>query len=404
LALLASPGPAFGNGRFPAAGQIAADPGDPAHLVVRATYGMLRGQGEDWRWICETSVGYEDNEDPFFAVLQGGSLIAATFRGLSVSPDGGCSWTRVPGDAGALPALDLVRDAQNPARAVALTTVQLDDDERQRLMATDDSGKSWQPLGIALPQGFFGSTLEMAPGLPTRLYVVGAQGVTVSLARSDDAGKSWQVAPIALNGGQAAYLSAVDPLNPDRLWLRVQHEDGDRLLVSGNGGTSWQQVFQASGALLGFALSPDGSQVALAVPKAGVWRAMTADHLFAKVNPVGARCLTWTPAGLFACGDEATQGFTIARSTDGGATFVPKLLQASLQPATCPADTRTAKVCPNYWPAVAIQLGILKPTPVPPPAKPAPADEGCGAARAAKASGVAGWVGLMLTAWWLRRR
>ena len=52
--------PALANGRFPAAGQIAVDPSDPSHLVVRTTYGLTvtNDHGAHWSWVCEAAVGY----------------------------------------------------------------------------------------------------------------------------------------------------------------------------------------------------------------------------------------------------------------------------------------------------------------------------------------------------------
>src|SRR5687768_951087 len=52
--------PARANGRYPLADQIVVDPGNPEHVVARATFGLLDSSdgGKTFRWICERAVGY----------------------------------------------------------------------------------------------------------------------------------------------------------------------------------------------------------------------------------------------------------------------------------------------------------------------------------------------------------
>ena len=53
-------GTASANGRYPNADMLIVDPGEPSHLVLRATFGTLvsRDGGQRWSWICEESIGY----------------------------------------------------------------------------------------------------------------------------------------------------------------------------------------------------------------------------------------------------------------------------------------------------------------------------------------------------------
>ncbi len=86
--------PALANGRFPAAGLVATDPSDPAHLIVRTTYGLTitHDNGAHWGWVCEAAIGYGGTEDPMVAITKDGSIIAGIFEGLSASHDQGCQW------------------------------------------------------------------------------------------------------------------------------------------------------------------------------------------------------------------------------------------------------------------------------------------------------------------------
>src|SRR5258705_12286642 len=59
VAAMAAAGPARANGRFPAANLVAFDPGDPSHLVVSTTFGLLesRDRGGGFFLICRSALG-----------------------------------------------------------------------------------------------------------------------------------------------------------------------------------------------------------------------------------------------------------------------------------------------------------------------------------------------------------
>ena len=63
------------NGRYPLADQLVIDPENPAHIVARATFGLLDSDdgGKNFRWVCETAIGYFGVEDPPIAVTAKGS-------------------------------------------------------------------------------------------------------------------------------------------------------------------------------------------------------------------------------------------------------------------------------------------------------------------------------------------
>ena len=101
----------------------------------------------------------------------------------------------------------------------------------------------------------------------------------------------------------AISIGAVDPNNPDRLLsVRIDGEPSDTLLVSTDGAKTWKTIFTTKGDMLGFALSPDGSQIALGGPSDGLVLASTSDFAFHQVSAIGPSCLAWTAAGLYGCG------------------------------------------------------------------------------------------------------
>jgi MYXO-CTERM domain-containing protein len=80
-----------------------------------------------------------------------------------------------------------------------------------------------------------------------------------------------------------------------------------------------------TGELLGFALSPDGSQVFIGTKETGVWSASASDLSFVSVNPkIQVQCLATrqTDAGmeLWACGSEIND-FIFGKSLDEGTSF-----------------------------------------------------------------------------------
>jgi photosystem II stability/assembly factor-like uncharacterized protein len=352
---------AFANGRFPAAGQVVVDPGDPQHIVLRATYGILQSTdgGTTWRWMCEQSVGYGGVEDPAMGIMADGRVISGIFEGLSESADRGCTWALVQDPLTDQYVIDVAIQAANPAHAVAITSTSVAGGLHVILAETNDSGASWAQSGVALDPTFQPLTVEVSSSNPDRVYVSGLFGTSneAAIARTDNRGQSWTILPLGAQGGTGAYIGAIDPADPGRLWARVDGTDTDTLLFSKDSGQTWTTVASVPGEMLGFALSPDGQNVAIGGPNAGVLGAKASDNVFAPASSVGVRCLRWAANGLYGCASENTDGFTLGRSTDLGKTFVPLYHLADLKPLDCPAGTPTATQCPANWPAIANSIG-----------------------------------------------
>lgn len=364
-ALLAASAPASANGRYPAAGLIAADPSDSAHLVVRATYGVLstRDAGAEWRWTCEPAVGFGGYEDPMIAILQGGTLVAGVFKGLSSSANGGCDWDFAGGGLADRYVTDLSAERGDPSRAVLVVSNGIGNGQfRTQLWETADGAASWTQAGADLPLDLLAFTVDVAPSDPSRVYVSGrsgAPGYAGSLQRSPDRGQTWDPLPIPGTDGQhLAFIGAIDPADPDVIYVRIDGDPTDSLIVSKNGGQTFDPIFEGTGDLLGFALSPDGSKVLVGGPQDGLWRAPASTLQFEKIADVGARCLTWTAEGVLACGDEFTDGFTAGKSVDDGVSFTPILhLDSLCGPLVCDAGSDVASICTDLWGATELMVG-----------------------------------------------
>jgi hypothetical protein len=364
LTTLAIATPARGNGRFPQANQIALSPADPSTILVRATYGLLltRDGGQRWSWICEPAVGFDGPEDPMVAFTKDGTLLAGLFEGLSVSHDAGCQWDFAPGGLSAGFVVDLSVDEGDPSSGVVLASLGAGVDDagapvyRTQLWQTSDNGVTWSASGSALPPELVALTVDTAPSDPSRVYVSGhlappAYGGVIE--RSDDRGATWQEQVIpGADGSHLPYIGAVDPTSPDVLYVRLDGDPVDQLLVSKDGGATWQKVFETTGNMSGFALSPDGATVALGGASDGLWTAPAATLQFTKSSAAEVACLTWSLGGLYACADETADMFTVGLSTDQGKTWRPLMHLPDLcGPLECDASTSVGQQCPSLWPS-----------------------------------------------------
>ncbi len=360
---------AWANGRYPKAGQFCEDPSDTKHLMVRATYGLLQSHdgGQTWQWICETAANYADATDPYLAIAGGGRAVLATYDGLDVGSADGCAFAVWAGDWGQAPAVDLVQDRSNPKHLVTLLATSTG----LQLAATTDGGATWNRVGQPLPGADNGLTLELAPSRPERIYVsaqAGAQLDKSVLAVSDDGGTSWTSLPLAATDVVTDYLAGVDPQQPDVVYIRRIHQDFVELLRSQDGGKTLQSVFSTTESLSGFAVAPDGSQIAVGTSAKsalgatddhlGLWVADASTLQFNKANGIAIQCLTWTAQGLFLCTDDRIYGYSVGRSSDAGKSVLPLLRAKSLKPLQCGGTSAVDLQCPKRWPSVQAQLGI----------------------------------------------
>lgn len=355
LATLAAP-PAAANGKFPAAGQIVVDPGDPAQVFVRTTFGILvsRDAGQAFDWICESGAGYAGNVDPGIAVTGSGAVLAGISDGLLVGRDAGCGFALAGGAIAGQPIADVSVSKSDPTIAIALSSAATGN----AVFLSMDDAATWTPAGAALPPTFRGLTLDAAPSDPSRIYVSGldeSAGNAAALARTLDAGATWEILPIPPAGGRAPYLAAVDPVDPAIVYVRLDGTPGT-LLVSRDAGASWTSVFTIPGYIQAFALSPDGKTVLAGGRMDGVWRAPATTYAFERVSAMGVQCLSWSGADVYACGST----FAVGRSTDMGSTFTPLLrLECVRGPLACDAATTVGAKCPGEWPALRIKIGSM---------------------------------------------
>jgi len=133
------------NGRFPAVDQLVQEPGNPDHLVLRATFGVLvsRDRGGSWDFLCEGALGYKD-ADPALAVLPGGVILLGLQNGISRSDEAGCTFTFAEGVTDPVPDVSAVQG--EPGTAIAVSTAGY----VTRFWESTDRGATFTPLGDEL--------------------------------------------------------------------------------------------------------------------------------------------------------------------------------------------------------------------------------------------------------------
>jgi hypothetical protein len=384
-AILACAGAASANGRFAAANDIAFNRNNPNHILARTTFGFLQtlDGGQNWNWICEGAlrIPYQPYDPPIALMGDGTSVISVTFGGVRTSQNF-CNWAEAPLDLSDKLVVDTTPIPGDPAGALLLTSNWTVWGYVGVVWETRDNARTWKRKGSPLPPQVFLQTLEVAPSNPNRIYVsaaeyrpIGDAGATQRVGiflRTDDGGLTWTQNDVSLppNDGATTFIAGVDPSNADRVYLRVAHNilpdpNADKpatdLRVSDDRGVTWQTVFTTDKpelgefkSMLGFALSPDGGDIVLG-GVFGVWAGPAPAGPFHPLHDTQIRCLKWTSAGLYACGNEPYNNFTVALSKDGGHTFPALLLRRADDtcPLVCPAGSEVgnAEVGGTCWTA-----------------------------------------------------
>jgi len=350
---------AMGNGRFPAANQIAFSPSDSGLVVLRTTFGIVLSHdgGANWNWLCEDVLGVisSSNADPVLA-LSARSIVAAPSpaNGLVVSPDTGCAWNTAGDPLRSELVKDLVVKPGAPDTVLALTSTYARDagadggpGYSQHVYGSADDGASWSPLAASIDPSAPATSIEVAASDAARVYVSAVRGAngarTASLFVSSDFGASWteRSVPIDPNSESEIYVAAVDPMNADRVYVRTLGRPS-RLLVTSDAGETYQAALSLSGPMLGFALSPDGSKVFAGSVEDGLFEAARDSLAFQQVSPIHVQCLATHGADLWACSDEPS-GFIAGVSSDDGRTFAARAHLLAQPVIACAAGSSAAQ-------------------------------------------------------------
>lgn len=373
--LLAAPSVVHAHGRPPLVGDLRFHPTDPDTVVARATWGLVlsRDGGERWEWICAAVTGADPTrEDPAILVVSDGSILVGTFDGLSKSSPDRCGWTRPE------PALDDVfvisLDAR-PAEPDTVYAIETSGTAPDRLHRSEDGGETFEPVGAPV-EGILLERVRVAPSDPTRIYLSGADPSGASgdreayVLRSEDAGARFERTRVALEDGERnVHLLAVDPSDADRLLVRVTRritdEREERLLLSEDGGRSFEAVWRAR-EITDAAFAPDGATAWASANRGGLARSDDGGRSFDAVAPGHTTCVEAREGEIWTCADALIDGYALGRSRDGGDAIEEMLyFQEIHRLPSCGACTSVGYVCPEWFPDLAYDLRLDAGTGIP---------------------------------------
>lgn len=223
--------------------------------------------------------------------------------GILRSDDGGLTWTAIPG---------LAQDAMNLAIGRG-NTQSMFLAGHNVFMRSDDGGQTWRHVANDLP-GLDLHWFAMDPDIPSRLY---ANAVGFGLFWSTDSGATWAPWPVQIPGGSS--ISALTVLGGDPANILAGSEAGE-LLLSADGGSTWEQVSSVDSMPMDFALNSEATTIYLG----------TMDGLYISED----KGLTWTRLPLntevvtLAAGGSNPERVIVVnskgevfRSDDGGQTW-----------------------------------------------------------------------------------
>jgi hypothetical protein len=342
-------------------------------------------RGATWRYVCEAAYGERDlSVDALTALSVEGALLAGIYSGVSRAERDACDFRRTLGQNNREAVPDFALSVSVPGRALAIMVAIPEDAEPySQLYRSDDDARTWEPLGERLPDVMHTPlTIDVAPSDADRIYLSGlGEDYAGVLLRSSDGGESFETLPIPTDGAgfEYPYIAGVDADDPNRLYVRTDFwqydpETGsatarDALLYSDDAGATFSEVLRASGKLLGFAFSPDGSELLLGYgdpleaggvrvtdPDAlGIYRAPKGSSGFEKRYTGSVSCLTWTEQGIYVCTHEDQTGVSLGliEQTDFDLARPPELqpllvLADVVGPLECEACS-TGAVCASYW-------------------------------------------------------
>jgi hypothetical protein len=364
---LGAPGPALANGRFPATDGALGDASNPQQLLAQATFGLLLSSdnGASWRWICEQSIGFAANYDPYVAFTADGALLATTVFGLGRSTDGGCTF---------VPATGLPADQRTGMLAVhssdpgiVLAAIEADPSNPTadgRLFRSVNGGQAW--ASVMLPSGTLAlSGLFFQTAQPDRVLMAAPTDANTLILVSDDAGLDIVRVGLILEG--QLRLVGLGKARPDQLYLA---RDGDQpALLTVDLDTvnlvrptiPTTSLTDTPGRINGVVETPGGTL--LVATSNGVLRSTDEGMTWETLAHPHANCVAAAGDGALVCARnfDVQERYGLGRIDDTG-TVTPLLhFEDIVGPVECPAGTPTHDSCGALFPNLIASFGGLAP-------------------------------------------
>lgn len=236
--------PATGLPNTPDYHSLLVDPADPERVVLGTHAGLYESTNGGRSW---TAAGLQGMDAMNLVRPTDGVIWAAGHNALTRSDDGGNTWTDVRPSG--LPSLDVHGFARDPNDANRLFAAVAG----EGLYGSRDGGQSFELVSKEVGPAVFGLAVT-----PTGRILAG--DTSVGLLASDDGGKSWRlVEPMAIFG------LAVNPGKPDVIAAAGQGSFFSGILVSRDGGETWDQAVSIEQGAGPVAWAPSDADVGYAV-------------------------------------------------------------------------------------------------------------------------------------------
>ncbi|HEY8209393.1 MAG TPA: hypothetical protein VIG99_18015 [Myxococcaceae bacterium] len=385
------------DGAFPDSTQVLLPPEAPQRMYLGTNFGVLVSDDSGARWslACEAAIGtggamYQLGWAP-------GQLFAATLDGVATSSDGACGWTTSATQGFTAPSDVFVDRAGRRIFALARTPAAEGGLTPMSVWISSDGAATFSKVYDA-PDGAFLTGVESAPSDPSRIYAAELQYDPTGhswLLRSDDGGGHWQRFDLkGVAGEDGVRIAAVDPANPDRVFMREASPSGlDALLITEDGGATVRKAKALSFPMTAFLLRANGDLL-VATNVGEAWVSHDRGATFERRRWPHMRGLAERDGALFAATSHLQDGFALARSDDGGKTWLP-LLDLRYLCGVLSCGT-LAGTCADPWATLSTTLSIAPDAcehlPAFTPWEPPPECGGCGAAGGGMAAaGALGW-------------
>lgn len=352
-------------------------------LVATPYWGIFVGrEGGEWRWICDEAI----NQNVQFQLSlssDGQTMYATDLSGLTLSPDGGCTWSSISGTLAGLTVIAIATDPVQPTRAYAIAN-DPQTGAQTGVWKTEDRGQTWTrhiPIAMQVPTGIVVS----ADGQKVAVAALGnTTPRTVTLYEFAATGAATtRMLTLNVDGRP---LSGVTPLLYEGTSLYLQSStDGGYALhrLDGAASTTPTRLFTTQVQIKQAVRAPQGGPLLVATFE-GIYQQQP-DQSFKRLTTLsGSLCLAPQGNTVYACGSNFSPDLAAIAKLGPDFTTYTKVFRFpdTKGPISCPPTSTVGMTCPDLWQAYAELLADPRPPPppvdmasseTPPPA----AAEGC---------------------------
>jgi hypothetical protein len=365
---------AHADDAFPDELQVFAPADQPDVLVVATNFGLVEttDRGAHWGLVCEAAVSGTRTTQQYQRGPQG-TLYGLTAATVSRSTDQGCTWTGAGVDpANVRTARDFFPDPTRGSGRVAALSVGGPSGARGAYYLSTDDGATFAPVVSDVDADLVG--VEFSASQPGSLWLTGARyppdaGARLPFVRfaTSPTGPFTEHLHAEL-AGAFPFLAQVDPADATVAYLRLlDPAANDKLARCDQAGATCTVLLALGDELSAFVKASDGTLYA-GTRNNLLYRQRPGEATFTALPGPAIRCLGERAGVLYACGDDALDGFALGASTDHGEHFVPVLRFEDIQgPLQC-VEATCATFFRNFRSQFPVDAGPAQPDAGPPDA------------------------------------